>query len=1303
MKALVLFIALPLCAQIQTFTGVNGLGHSTLQCIDRDGDGYGVGPLVAVNTTLSSSASVGATSISVTSAAGISTGYVLRLDLVQNMEKVVVSGVSGTTLTVGALLLPHASGATITDQGCLGRDADDNDPLIWSATQSLFSTKYPSGVTGSTAASLFGKIANDIILENPIPNGSAAAIAAGYASPHAIWYLAPASPSANCVGTTGQCTGSDSNACTLNAPCITFARLTVEGYTTSDMVILRDAWNSSCTPQVGTSSKYAVLIAFPGEKPQLSGSNNCNMVGTVSVPYDYIVIDGLSLASSSSIGGGSQDVGTAPVTSSTFHDILLRNIEGAGGPNAGTGIGWISTFNGLNNYTIEWSNLHGNDCTGGGCQHGIYNGSRMMVSANVIYRGNLAWQNDSNGLTFNGQCFPGCEFIQNISYSNGISGLTLEMGVKNALVESNLIFSNANGGLTIFNYPGNCSTQGGGSGNNQICPFDQTGNLIENNTILQTGNVNVTNPNSSPGSCPGGISYCGQAGINVNNTTSPLAGNLGSNTYRNNIITSYGYSNHYSPVVYGDPTSSGTCDSTCTGWLAADVWNHNDFYQTDGNGGTGTISFGPGSGFGFAPYTCSTATAHTTMTNCQSAIPGFLSGAISNWNSEANFDLRLSASANALHAGGTTSIPAHDVVGRAFLDDTPSEGALERNLYATGWNDLGSATQVVPPANGYPSFTNNITFGGTGGTCTMGSQTFCYPFATEYTNAFKTWSDAILRETAGKTHMLVSCDNGGHTDFIGNACESFTYNTASPAWSRLSGPSTFVGEVTGTGAVFTTTVSGGALVLGGCTVSSGGSGYTAGEGGIAWTPTGGDTITNPAQSIYDVVGGVVTSCANKSNALGAGYNHVPTGAVPNLTTPALAYTNAWVSGNAALAELGDGTPSSRHMTGLQSYNPTLDQMVQFNGGLAGGNGPHFQDTWALNFGTFGWLRLDPTSCGAGCGSSVGSRVQWPTQFFSGFSGMSVFDPIAQDHFFYFDDSGGVMSTYNPSNNQTVYAGLGGIDPSGAATTNGFGNDIIPDRRRAYFIGAKLGPVYQASYVDLSKIPTPGGTSSETVITSSIPVTGGTSCAGWWQENISGTYYSPGLAWDQAIGKFVAFTADGSSTWYTMDPDSFNCATNTSSGGPGTTDAAWLFGKFRYSADVDAFPVFQGFNASGTTSQDAFVLSLNAPDPTGTAVCGITPTSLPGGTVGVAYSQVLTNANCSASTWSITGGSLPVGLSGCNSGSGTTCTISGTPTGAGTSTFTANYSTAANPLSITVAAGVTVKGVSAGNGIMTGIQ
>jgi len=87
--------------------------------------------------------------------------------------------------------------------------------------------------------------------------------------------------------------------------------------------------------------------------------------------------------------------------------------------------------------------------------------------------------------------------------------------------------------------------------------------------------------------------------------------------------------------------------------------------------------------------------------------------------------------------------------------------------------------------------------------------------------------------------------------------------------------------------------------------------------------------------------------------------------------------------------------------------------------------------------------------------------------------------------------------------------------------------------------------------------------------------------------------------------------------------------------------------------------------------------------TGTAPA-ITTTSLPGGTVGVAYSQTLAATGTTPITWSISAGSLPAGLSL----NATTGVISGNPTTAGTSNFTVKATNgtgdATKALSITVA-------------------
>jgi hypothetical protein len=67
---------------------------------------------------------------------------------------------------------------------------------------------------------------------------------------------------------------------------------------------------------------------------------------------------------------------------------------------------------------------------------------------------------------------------------------------------------------------------------------------------------------------------------------------------------------------------------------------------------------------------------------------------------------------------------------------------------------------------------------------------------------------------------------------------------------------------------------------------------------------------------------------------------------------------------------------------------------------------------------------------------------------------------------------------------------------------------------------------------------------------------------------------------------------------------------------------------------------------------------------------ITPTTLPGGTVGVAYDPTTLQATGGNGTltWTISAGSLPPGLTGLPS-TGSTVTISGTPTSQGTFNFT----------------------------------
>jgi hypothetical protein len=264
-------------------------------------------------------------------------------------------------------------------------------------------------------------------------------------------------------------------------------------------------------------------------------------------------------------------------------------------------------------------------------------------------------------------------FDQLLSYNNGIAGLTLEMGVSNSFARSNVLFNNAGGQFVIFNYPGDCPSQGGSSA---ICPYDQTGNLFENNTIYQTGNDSFSGGSTGSG-CPTGIFDCQQPAIVVNNTTNPLAGNLGGNTFRNNIVVNYGYSNHYPPIVFEDNQGGAAgCGTSCQSWLATSTFTGLVAYQVDGNNGAGVIGAGWGTNFGYKPYTCAQTSSITNMSNCINGDPMFVAASPSYWNSVGTFNFQLQQGSPAFHAGTTAGLPAYDIVGNTFAS-APSIGAYE--------------------------------------------------------------------------------------------------------------------------------------------------------------------------------------------------------------------------------------------------------------------------------------------------------------------------------------------------------------------------------------------------------------------------------------------------------------------------------------------------------------------------------------------------------------------------------------------------------------------------------------------------
>lgn len=113
------------------------------------------------------------------------------------------------------------------------------------------------------------------------------------------------------------------------------------------------------------------------------------------------------------------------------------------------------------------------------------------------------------------------------------------------------------------------------------------------------------------------------------------------------------------------------------------------------------------------------------------------------------------------------------------------------------------------------------------------------------------------------------------------------------------------------------------------------------------------------------------------------------------------------------------------------------------------------------------------------------------------------------------------------------------------------------------------------------------------------------------------------------------------------------------------------------------------------AQREFTITINspgggtpAPAPAPSPTVSITTASLPGASVGSAYSSTLTASGSGGQSWSVVSGSLPSGLSLASNGA-----LSGTPQAAGTATFTVKVSaggaTAQKQFTLEVSAAVAI--------------
>jgi hypothetical protein len=307
-------------------------------------------------------------------------------------------------------------------------------------------------------------------------------------------------------------------------------------------------------------------------------------------------------------------------------------------------------MNGLLNLTMEDNMVHRSSAGG---QHCIYIGSRALPSTNVILRRNICYDAAWNGFHINGR-FTNLQVDQNVIYDVGVSGLSVQEGVSNSFFRNNLVFGAVSQALEISNYPGDCAQFGqGGSGT--ICPYDQTDNLFENNILYQTGFDYAT----------GAVSQ--YPAVQVYNYSVHKVGDLGHQTFRNNIFVGYGMSGHYPPVVFRDGGEN---------YLATSTFVHNIFWSLDGATDPYVIGWGPNPRWGFQGHTCAQAASVTTITGCMNVDPLFLNVVPANYGNPTTFNFGLRAGSPASGTGTSVGAPSHDILG-VPRPSPPSIGAYE--------------------------------------------------------------------------------------------------------------------------------------------------------------------------------------------------------------------------------------------------------------------------------------------------------------------------------------------------------------------------------------------------------------------------------------------------------------------------------------------------------------------------------------------------------------------------------------------------------------------------------------------------
>jgi hypothetical protein len=713
---------------------LNGLGASSYYCVDRDGDGYGTGPValgpftdLVIDGTLNTKATSASHTftaadygrvITVTGGTGFNQGWFIIISVSGGAATVMGRAYGDGPANFGTV---GSTGGSWQIYGCTGPDADDLDATLHTGADAL--TKH-----GSMQAFL---------------------AYLGY-TPTNIWLLdSTGSPTA------GSCTPATFSAC-VAAP--RSASPAGGSLAADDLIMVRSNFNGVINVVNGTSGNPFIIMGYPGETPWFRFSQ-CGTYCIDTENKSYVVVDGVQVTDALDLGG------------STWDNNIFRHIYG--GPWGYQGVG--PSTGGSNNLiedSVFANNYFYTEASANGPEAGLYVGCYGTGCTDWIIRRNIAYNNALDGIHWNGAATD-LMFTQNISHSNGVAGISLQSGVSDSFITSNLSFNNTTYAMGFFHYKDNdssCGTAPCGTG-------ATTGNLIENNTFLafnSSNNYALQIANTTP----------------VNAFTDGPVFDMGNNTYRNNIVQNLGTSTTgKAPVIFWS-----TDEATAESYLATSTFSYNLTNQYDGGLGVFRV-YSAGSE---SEYTCGNVGSVLTtgvVSNCTVADPKFVGPytAFPVYSFTA-LDFRIYNTSPAFHTGTTTGAPSYDLRGRSYIGSPgPSLGAIERQLYSQGWTALGSGARIMAtgststacPADGYAS---GYCPGGTAGCA--GGGTDPYPYQAHCKFQGQAWNGAFLRDKPGSEALYLAA-NGGHADSGDNAVYKLTLNTTSPALTRVVDPTPY--------------------------------------------------------------------------------------------------------------------------------------------------------------------------------------------------------------------------------------------------------------------------------------------------------------------------------------------------------------------------------------------------------------------------------------------------------------------------------------------------------------------------------